>query len=270
MDYVKFGDLKVSRFILGSNPFSGFSHQSPDMDLVMMRYYKMEKIKETLRQAESLGVNTLIARTDNHVLRFLLEFRDEGGKLQWFAQTCPEVGPQPMCVDRAIKGGAVACHVHGGWMDWLYTQGRLEESIPVVEQIKKAGMPAGVAGHRIEVIRWAVENLPVDYFMCSYYNPIPRDKNPLHVSGLEEIYDSSHRDVITELIQEIPKPVIHYKIMAAGRNDPKEAFRFAASKMRDTDAVCVGVYTAEKQNMIEEDVSLLEEGLAESGNMMKK
>ena len=264
---MKFGDLKVSRFILGSNPFSGFSHQSPEMDLVMMRYYKMEKIKETLRQAEKLGVNTLIARTDNHVLRFLLEFRDEGGKLQWFAQTCPEVGPQPMCVDRAIKGGAVACHVHGGWMDWLLSQGRLEESIPVVEQIKKAGMLAGVAGHRIEVIRWAMENLPVDYFMCSYYNPIPRDKNPLHVSGLEEVYDSSHRDEMTGLIQEIPKPVIHYKIMAAGRNDPTEAFRFAAGKMRDTDAVCVGVYTAEKPNMIEEDINLLEKSLARAGKL---
>ena len=265
MDYAKFGDLQVSRFILGSNPFSGFSHQSPEMDRVMMSYYKTERIKETLHQAELLGVNTLIARTDNHVLRLLLEFRDEGGDLQWFAQTCPEVGPQPMCVERAINGGAVACHVHGGWMDWLMSQGRLEESIPVVEQIREAGMLAGVAGHRIEVIRWAVENLPVDYLMCSYYNPIPRDKNPLHVSGLEEIYEDSHREAITGLIRQIPKPVIHYKIMAAGRNDPQEAFEFAASKMRDMDAVCVGVYTAEKPDMIAEDIRLLEQGLAQAG-----
>ena len=83
------------------------------MDRVMMSYYKTEKIKETLREAERLGVNTLIARTDNHVLRFLLEFRDEGGSLQWFAQTRPEVGPQPMCVDAAYPqlphpGGACA------------------------------------------------------------------------------------------------------------------------------------------------------------------
>ena len=39
MDYVKFGQVKVSRFIIGSNPFSGFSHQSNDMDLAMKKYY---------------------------------------------------------------------------------------------------------------------------------------------------------------------------------------------------------------------------------------
>ena len=64
MDFVRIGDIRVSRFILGSNPFSGFSHQSPEMDLKMMRFYTTRRIKDTLREAERLGINTLIGRTD--------------------------------------------------------------------------------------------------------------------------------------------------------------------------------------------------------------
>jgi aryl-alcohol dehydrogenase-like predicted oxidoreductase len=66
MDYIELGNVRVSRFILGSNPFSGFSHQGPEMDLAMKRYYTTETIKETIRRAEALGINTLIGRTDHH------------------------------------------------------------------------------------------------------------------------------------------------------------------------------------------------------------
>src|SRR5512136_1343318 len=100
MDYIKLGKVKVSRFILGSNPFSGFSHQGDHMDLAMKRYFTTETIKATLKTAEGLGINTLIGRTDHHVMRVLLEYWDEGGRLQWFAQTCPEVGSHEACVCR--------------------------------------------------------------------------------------------------------------------------------------------------------------------------
>ena len=262
MQYVNIGGVKVSRFIIGSNPFSGFSHQGVERDEAMMRYYTARRIVETLHQAESLGVNTVIARTDHHVIRTLMEFYNEGGRLQWFAQTCPEVGPQAMCIDRAIQIGARAVHIHGGWMDWLWLNGRIGEVKPLIERIKGEGLLAAVAGHRSEVIEWARDNLELDYFMTSYYNPIPRDKNPLHVSGLEEIYDEEHRRVMTDLVQTLPAPAIHYKVLAAGRNDPAEAIRFCASRLRENDAVCVGVYTADKSDMLKENIDRLDKSLA--------
>ena len=109
MQYIQLKHLIVSRFILGSNPFSGFSHQSPETDQDMRHFFTADRIKETLRQAESLGVNTLIARTDFHVMRVLMEYRDEGGGMQWFAQTCPEVGSHEVCILRAENYGAKAC-----------------------------------------------------------------------------------------------------------------------------------------------------------------
>ncbi len=93
--------------------------------------------------------------------------------------------------------------------------------------------------------------------MCSYYDPIPRDRQAEHVSGLEEVYLPEDRQAMTELIQGLSRPVIHYKILAAGRNEPEEAFAYAARSMRETDAVCVGIYTRGNPHMLEQDVDLL-------------
>ncbi|MDO8587333.1 MAG: hypothetical protein Q7T82_09860 [Armatimonadota bacterium] len=265
MQHVAIKGIEISRFIVGSNPFSGFSHQLPETDLAMKRYFTTDRIKETLREAESLGVNTLIARMDYHIMRLLLEYWDEGGKLQWFAQTCPEVGSHEACVARATSGGAKACHIHGGVMDHLLAQGRTSEIPPVVDMIRQNGMLAGIAGHNPKVFEWAEENLDVDYYMCSYYNSAHRDEEAGHVSGMTEWFLEDDRRIMTGLIRTLSRPVIHYKILAAGRNDPKEAFEYAAGAMRPTDAVCVGICQKDKPDMFKEDVGLLEESLSGCG-----
>ena len=262
MDYVKIGDVKVSRFIVGSNPFSGFSHLTPDVDSEMKHYFTATQIKAILRDAEVLGVNTMLGRVDHHILRVLLEYWDEGGKLQFFAQTCPEVGNHEACVSRAAGGGAKACHIHGGIMDNLLAQKKLDEIPAVIQSIRKHGMKAGIAGHNPAVFEWAEKNLDVDYYMCSYYNSAHRDQKAEHVSGMKEWFLEEDRRIMTALIQKLSRPVIHYKIMAAGRNKPAEAFAFAAKSMRPGDAVCVGVFPKHHTSMVKEDVELLAKSLA--------
>jgi len=262
MQYVQLGSIKVSRFILGSNPFSGFSHLGPDMDLEMKRYFTTEAIKQTIHNAETLGVNTLIARTDFHIMRMLLEYWDQGEKIQWFAQTCPEVGDHATCVKRASTSGAKACHIHGGVMDYLLAQGKLDEIPDVIKMIHDQGMLAGIAGHNPEVFRWAEDHLGVDYYLCSYYNSAHRDQRAEHVPGMEEWFLDEDRAIMTSLIQTLSKPVVHYKIMAAGRNNPADAFDFAVCRMRSSDMVCVGIYPKHAPQMIAQDIKLLEKSLA--------
>jgi len=262
VDRIEIKGVEVSRFVLGSNPFSGISHQSPEASRRMAHYYTTARLKEVLFEAERLGVNTIIARGDRHVTRLLLEYWDEGGRLQWVAQTCPELGPPEVVVRRAMEFGAKGCFVHGGYMDHLLAHGRLGEIPPVLERIKKAGMACGVAGHIPEVFRWAEENAEADFYMCSYYNPIARVESAGNVEIAAEQYLEKDRAAMTEMIRSLSRPAIHYKIMAAGRNEPREAFGYAARAMRENDAVCVGVYTEGKPGMVEEDVRLLEEGLA--------
>jgi hypothetical protein len=69
---------------------------------------------------------------------------------------------------------------------------------------------------------------------------------------------------MVQTIQQLQRPAIHYKIMAAGRNDPDEAFAFAAAHMRDSDAVCVGVHTKDNPGMVRENVNSLQRCLADA------
>jgi hypothetical protein len=262
MQTITLGTLTVSRFILGSNPFSGFSHQGSQRDWEMRHYFSSAIIKGILKDAESLGVNTVIARSDYHVMRLLFEYRDEGGGVQWFAQTCPEVGSHAACIERAASFGAKAVHLHGGVMDYTLAQGRMDEIPPALDLIHQKGMLAGIAGHNFRVFEYAEEHQwDVDYYMCCHYNPTDRGSHPEHVAEAEEYYLEEHRQAMVKTIAQLTKPVVHYKIMAAGRNTPAEAFAFTTQHMRPSDMVCVGVFPKDKPGMLAEDVRLFEEAL---------
>ena len=258
---VKLGNLEISKIILGGNPFSGFSHISAEKDIEMKKYYKVAKIKEELAKAEALKVNTYLARADHHVIRTLGEYWDEGGKIQWIAQTCPGVGQVDLGVYNAINGGAKACYIHVGQMEYFLANNKLDKVPKYIEMIRKMGMVAGVAGHDPKVIEWAEENLDVDFYMCSYYHPSNRGNNPKHDAGIQEYYNKEDREYMVNLIQKLSKPAIHYKVLAAGRNEPKEAFKYVARYLRPQDAVCIGIYSKINPNMLEEDIKFLESAL---------
>jgi hypothetical protein len=258
MDYATIGDLKLSRLVLGSNPFSGFSHQGINRDERMVHHYTTARIKETLFEAERLGVTALVARSDFHIMRMLLEYRDDGGKLAWLAQTCPEVGSSEECVRRAARAGAVACHIHGGVMDHLVAEGRAGEVAQAIALIRSTGMKAGIAGHTVAVFEWAENHLDVDYYLCCYYNPTSRANDPEHVHGAVEEYREQDRQAMTDLIQTLSRPAIHYKVLAAGRNDPEEAFAYCCGRMRPQDMVCIGVFSGDDPQMLEKDVRIYE------------
>jgi len=138
MDYIP-GNLNVSRFILGSI-HSAFSTKAQIwIRLCGGTYHSQDK--RAPFSAEGLGVNTLIAR------RIIIDCVPAGvlGR-RWptsvVCSTCPEIGDHPTCVARAIAGGAKACHIHGGVMDFLYAQDRLDEIPSVIRMIRDNGLQA--------------------------------------------------------------------------------------------------------------------------------
>ncbi|MBN2394665.1 MAG: hypothetical protein JXR84_28295 [Anaerolineae bacterium] len=259
MDTVKFGNVTVSKIILGGNPFSGFSHQNPEMDREMVRYFTVANIKKTIAQAESLGITGFLGRVDKHIRRTLLEYWDEGGAIQWLAQTAPEFSSLSGNVAGAVSTGAAAVYLHGGQMDFLYAQNQLDIVPDIIAQIKSAGRAAGIAAHNPRVHAWADEHLDLDFHMCSYYNPTRRDENAEHIPGAVETFAAADRAAIVDVIRQLRRPAIHYKIFAAGRNDPREAFAFVAQHLRPQDAVCIGVFPKDKPDMLAEDVRLFME-----------
>lgn len=261
---VTLGDVPVSRFLLGGNPFGGYSHQTPERSKEMVDWYTMERVKEAYRLAEQAGVTTHLGRADQFIMRALNEHWNEGGTLTWICQTCPGVGPIAMGVKNAIAGRAKCCFIHGGEMDHRVARGETDEVRDGIQMIKDHGMAAGVGGHNTTTIRWAADNLDLDFFMTCYYNPDDRTRLPA-ATGDEERFLSEDRDAMCALIQELPKPAIHYKVLAAGRSDPKAAFEHLADAYRPGDAVCVGVFTKDAPDMIQQDVDLLETALRARG-----
>jgi len=45
--------------------------------------------------------------------------------------------------------------------------------------------------------------------------------------------------------------------MGAGRIEPRQAFQYAFSNIKNTDAVVVGMYLGDNENMIEENVQMV-------------
>ena len=58
MRVVPIGGVQVSGLCIGGNPFSGFAHQTKERSREMLDYFTPEKIKETLHEAEEVGINT--------------------------------------------------------------------------------------------------------------------------------------------------------------------------------------------------------------------
>lgn len=262
---VKLGGEPISRFILGGNPFSGFAHQSRERDEEMVNWYTMERIKETYRLAERSGVTAHLGRIDEFILRALREHWNDGGKLTWVAQTCPFVTTLPQAIYNAIRGHARCCFIHGGYMDFHVANGSTQEARDGIQMVRDAGLAVGVAGHNVATIQWAADNLELDFFMCSYYNPDDRTRQTSRNYAHEEYYGPEHREAMCSLIQQLPAPAIHYKVLAAGRNTPREAFEYVADAYRPGDAVCVGIFTKDNPDMIQEDVDLLENALRARG-----
>jgi len=67
----KFGKYEVSRLIIGGDPVSGIAHAG---ELVyqadfMKQYFNTPKILETLTLTEQNGINTLLMRADDRIIR---------------------------------------------------------------------------------------------------------------------------------------------------------------------------------------------------------
>ena len=269
---VKIKNIEVTRLIIGGNPFSGFSHQSNQVDEEMMDFYSTERIKETLLYAQSLGINTFAARGDRHILRVLRECANEGKlKLQWICQTVPELGDFKNMIGAIVssKYKPVAIYHHGGHADRLYLEGKMDVLKDNLKIMRDTGFLVGLASHIPEVIKECEDaGLDIDFYMACFYNLTGRGKKGLTVfSGSEgEVFDDEDPVKMCQVIREVPKTCIAYKILGAGRkaknsDELVNSFKFAFQNIKVNDCVCVGVFQKYK-DQLKENVEIVRKILA--------
>lgn len=247
---VTFGSDQITRLIIGGNPFSGGSHTSVEMDNAFLDYYSNENIKRALFEAERQGLNAMQTRADRHIMRMMREYRNEGGMLQWIAQTASELRDLPGNIRQAAAAGAVGIYHHGTRTDGLWREGNIDEMRDLLAVMRDSGVAVGVGTHLPEVIEYIEEHdWDVDFYMaCCYTLGRPRPKDGTLGAFLAgEVYDDADRDRMMRTVRATPKTCLAFKILAASRKcespaTVREAFEYAFTHIKPQDAVVVGMF----------------------------
>ena len=264
----KIGKLEVSRLILGGNLLTHYTH-SRDLKYVYSlaaRYNTDEKIMETLALAEANGVNTVSMHNPPHPISVLRRYRKErGGKIQWII--CPtakvqgDLSDYRQQVEDLIKDGCEAIYLWGVHADSLVAQGKMDLLAKAVELPKEFGVPSGVGGHSLEVVKACEkEGVKADFYIKTFHHHnYPTAPKPEEIKAPYNEYPGywcASPEETTAFMKTVTKPWIAFKTMAAGAIPPSNAFRYAM--LHGADFVLAGMFDFE----IADDVKFANEALA--------
>jgi len=255
----KIGKLTVSRLISGGNLISGWAH-SRDLHYVasLMRAYNTdEKVLDTLQLLEEHGVNTIIADPRKKPMDvFARYWKERGGKMQWIAEGHPGLDDWKTNIKKSIDFGASAVYVQGVIGDKWLKAGRLELLGQCVDFIKSQGVPGGIGAHKIDVIMESEKRkFGADFYVKTlhhqkYWSARRPDQTFDVVDNPADNYWELEPDKTIAFMQEVEKPWIAFKVLAAGAIRPESGFRYAFEN--GADFICVGMFDFQ----VEEDAKL--------------
>jgi len=265
---IQLGNAQVSRLICGCNPIFGNSHLRKDLDKEMVDYFTSTNIKALWAECERQGVTTFQGVACMYCQRLLHEYWNEGGQIQWIAQTDSREGNLIANVRVAARYDVRAIYHHGTRTGNLWRTGRIDELKPLIEEIKSLGLAAGVGAHFPEIIEYCEEqDWGVDFYMASFYKVYGDEtgwRESYVVSGVRkpETYHESDKERMCATIRAVDKPCLGFKILGAGRQaqtseDRRGAFEFALSNVKPTDGVVVGMFP-KHSNQVAENAKVVE------------
>jgi len=249
---IPFGDTRITRLIIGGNPFRGNSHRSDAMSRDMEAYYTVERVKQTLFACERAGINAVQARGDALILACIREYWAEGGTMHFIVQTASELRDLHGHVRHLASFGALGIYVHGTYTDRHYLDGDMSEVIGLAKAIRDTGAAVGLATHHPEVVQLSEEQgWDVDFYMACLYNINRERRESALVSGQagDEDHRFRHDDrfAMLDTIRQTPKTCLAFKVFGAGRlcetpDGTREALRVAYTGIKPQDACIVGMF----------------------------
>lgn len=267
---VDFAGIKISRLLIGGNPFAGNAHTNSSLGQEMLDYYTVANIKKDLAECEKQGITCGQLRGDMHIRRLLKEYWDEGGQIKWLAQTAPEMGDFATHVTQVKNYGASAIYVHGGVADRLFRNGGLDELHECIKVMRDLGIPIGLGAHNPELIEEVdAQGWDLDFYATCLYNITRRPQESFIATGRvhEEEFLPEDPARMCQTIRQTNKPVVAFKALGAGRNcgsreDIRKALEFAYANIKPGDVVTVGVFT-KHENQIAQNAGMVREILAQ-------
>ncbi len=247
---IQLGPHKVTRLIAGGNPIGGFGHSVTNMSRHMLEYFTLERTVEFLEKCARNGINTWQFDHMEKPIAALRTAREHGANLNFICLHAERSKDAPVKSIIADMKPIAIVH-HGGVTDSLFRSGKAGQVRDFVKKVRDHGVLAGVSSHCPDNIkRMEDEGWENDLFMtCFYYVSRPKEeqKKLLGKVVVDEPFFESDPIEMTDVIRQVKKPCLAFKILAAGRmcssqESVERAFKYAFDRIKPTDAVIVGMY----------------------------
>ncbi len=256
------GGVSLSRMIIGTNWFLGWSHTTRAKDdFIKENIADRRKIADIIEVYLKAGVDTIMGQIAHPPLaEGIKEAEDRTGKGVIIISTPSfPIGPETPAkgfdrgavekiLEREATYGATFCMPHQMTTDAMVD--RCTRSIRRMDQlcsmIREYGLIPGLSTHMPESIIYADEtSLDVETYISIY--------NSMGFLMQVEV------DWIARVIQDARKPVMTIKPLAAGQLRPFQGLTFVWNTIRPQDMVTVGTMTTrEAAEVIEMSLSILD------------
>jgi hypothetical protein len=256
------GGVSLSRMIIGTNWFLGWSHTTRAKDdFIKENIADRKKIADIMEVYLRAGVDTIMGQIAHPELADGIKEAEDRTGVKVIVVSTPGFPITPetptkgfdldavkRILDKEVALGATFCFPHQSTTDALVD--RCTRSIRQMDQLSKLirerGMIPGLSTHMPESIIYADEtNADVETYISIY--------NSMGFLMQVEV------DWIHRVIHEAKKPVMTIKPMAAGQLRPFQGLTFVWNTLRPQDMVTVGTMTPkEAAEVIEISMGILD------------
>jgi len=258
---VPFGRGRISRLIVGSNPFYGYSHHNRILDGHMREWMTADRRMEILHRSERHGIGTWQVHYNDEPRQDYLRYRSEGGKMSLVLLADFELMKNPKMMPEVVKAThPLGVAHHGNRTDVRVREGQKGLIRDFLKTVRDSGVMAGLSTHNPAVIDIAEsEGWEVDFYQaCLYRVTITAEeiRREFGEAPLGEPYFEKDPERMCKMVKATQKPCLVFKVMGAGRISDnarriEEAVRFVYANIKPPDALIVGMYGKFKDEVAE-------------------
>jgi hypothetical protein len=199
-------------------------------------------------------MNTLVLTTEAYPV-FNRYKKEYGDKMQTMCMATMPPKDILSNIKMAVDNGADSIYIHGRVCDAYARSAKMDDLAKAIDYIRKQGLQAGVGAHCLETIqKCEKDNFSSDFYFKTfhhdkYWSALPEaNREPYIEIGPSYVDHNKYCDNMwdlfpdrtVEFLKEVKKPVIGFKVLAAGAIHPKVGFRYAFEN--GADFICVGMF----------------------------
>ena len=283
MKYVDFFGHKVSKLILGDNPFNGHSYIANFINgKEMVEYSTEDRILDAMHQMEELGVNTMLPLADPYIIRILRHYRANGGKMNFIFQLYQPMNTE-VSMRHMLEVDPIGIYISGTYTDVRFETDRINEITDMIDVFREAtDVKLGLGTHHPTLIQYSEEhNWNIDFYMACMYNLRygRRGEESGFITGKSKAgihpIIPSDRALMLDTLKSVKKPIIAFKIFAGGqmlvekseeerRALIKDTYDTIFTSLKPNDFAVAGVFQ-KYHDQLTENVSVFNEWAAERG-----